>query len=531
MAPNEPQARVGSNLRWAHRGGSFDQLLEADPELVPLDPPAPDEVIARVEAVSICSSDIKIVRMGADHPLFAGAGAGAGSDTVLGHEMCLRVAMVGEAQAGRFHPGQRLALQPAMRIDGKRRIIGFDVPGGFAQYLRLGPEALAGYVFDAPEGLSSAEIALLEPYGCVERAYRQNARVDFRPDGSALVVVGPGGERYRASGPLPFGRAVVVAAPGQAIPEFVPWAAERFPALSDLPDQTFDDIVAVGEIDADTLADLVPRLAEGGLLLQARSTSTGPVPVDAARIHYDALSFVGTTEPDILAAIAPDRRRFDVRPDGVALVHGAGGAMGRIHVHRLLQLEDGPRTVIATSRKGPRLTDLMADFGPIAEASDRRLVVVDNRDLPAILSDLAPGGLDDAVVVAPDSEAVATVASWLAPDGLLAVFAGFSYGESIPFDLSAVAVSGKRITGSTGCSVDDMKDVLARVVSGDLRLSANLKAVAGLKALPQALAAVHRGTVSGKIVIYPQAPDLPFRRLSGPWGAGDESGLTAPEDE
>src|SRR5690606_34813209 len=105
-----------------HRGGSLHELLEADPEAVPLPPPAPDEIIARVEAVSICSSDIKVVRMGADHPLLA-RGA-TGGDTVLGHEMSLRVEEVGSEQTGRFRPGQRLALQPAMRIDGKRRIIG-----------------------------------------------------------------------------------------------------------------------------------------------------------------------------------------------------------------------------------------------------------------------------------------------------------------------------------------------------------------------------------------------------------------------
>ena len=40
-----------------------------------------------------------------------------------------------------------LGLQPAMRVDGKRKTIGFDVPGGFAQYLRLDADALNAYVF------------------------------------------------------------------------------------------------------------------------------------------------------------------------------------------------------------------------------------------------------------------------------------------------------------------------------------------------------------------------------------------------
>jgi threonine dehydrogenase-like Zn-dependent dehydrogenase len=165
MARNDPVPVPRRAMRWVHRGSSLEDMLASEPEIVPLDPPGPDEILARVEAVSICSSDIKVVRMGADHPLIANAGGAA--QTVLGHEMCLRVCAVGPAAAGRFRIGQRLALQPAMRIDGRRRIIGFDEPGGFAQFIRLGPEALAGHVFDVPEYLSAAEIALLEPYGCV----------------------------------------------------------------------------------------------------------------------------------------------------------------------------------------------------------------------------------------------------------------------------------------------------------------------------------------------------------------------------
>lgn len=526
MAGSETNTPGRINLRWAHRGGSLHDLLETDPEAVPLAPPAPDEVIARVEAVSICSSDIKVVRMGADHPLLAGAAGGG--DTVLGHEMSLRVEDVGSAQAGRFHRGQRLALQPAMRVDGKRRIIGFDVPGGFAQYLRLGPDALSGYVFDAPETLAAAEIALLEPYGCVERAYRPNARQEFVPEGSALVVLGPDSARYTASRPLQWKRLVAVATPGVRIPGFLGPVTVQSSALAEIEAEKFDDIVALGEIDAGTLALLPQMLNEGGVLLQARQTVSDPVPVDAARVHYEALSFVGTIAADILTAFAPMRQRFEVRPGGVALVHGAGGAMGRIHVHRLLQLENGPRTVIASSRKGQRLADLKADFAPIAKAHGRRLIVIETEKVESSVTEIAPGGLDDAVVIAPDSHVVEAAARWLAPDGLLAVFAGFAYGQPVLFDLPGVAVTGKRLTGSTGCSIQDMKDVLARVQSGDLDLLANLKAVGGLKALPKALVAVSNGTVSGKIVIYPQAPELPFRPVGNGWRLADESGLTAP---
>ncbi|WP_207481878.1 alcohol dehydrogenase catalytic domain-containing protein [Arenibaculum pallidiluteum] len=527
MATSDQAGPGRMNRRWAHRGGSFDLLPEAVLEVEPLPPPAPDEVIARVEAVSICSSDIKVVRMGSSHPLLAN---GDGRGVVLGHELSLRVHDVGSAQTARFRKGQRISLQPAMRINGRRSIVGFDLAGGFAQYLRLGPEALADYVFEVPETLTAAEIAMLEPYGCVERAYRPNARQAFRHDGSALVLFGPNADRHHASRPLGWKRLVVAGPLDAPLPDFVGPVAMRCTSITEVSEERFDDILALGDIDAGSLAALPTMLAEGGLLLQARRSALGPVPVDAARIHYDALSFVGTSDPDILQALAPGRQRFDVKPGGVALVHGAGGAMGRIHVHRLLQLEQGPRTIVATSRKGRRLADLETDFGPVADAMGRRLIVAENEQLGTIIDQVAPGGLDDAVVVAPDSEAVAAAAGWLAPDGLLAVFAGFPYGGTVPFDLAGIATTGKRITGSTGCSVEDMRDVLSRAVRGDLNLTANLKAVAGLNALPHALDAVNRGTVSGKIVVYPQSPDLPMRVVTDGWRIADEEGLTNPEE-
>lgn len=503
-----------TNRHWPHRGGSFEALMMAQPEEAPLPLPQPDEVIARVEAVSICSSDIKVVRMGPAHPLF---GAARGDvDTVLGHEVCLRVYSVGSAQAKRFRPGQRLGLQPAMRIAGERRIIGMDLPGGFAQYLRLGPEALAEYVLDVPETLPAAAIALLEPYGCVERAWRPNARQDWKPDGRALIVSGANADFHLSN--TPNWATITHVGPR---PEFLgALAATEASDLASL-EGSFDDILALGDLTAEELSSLCERMAIGGLLLQGRcSPAPGPVPIDPARVHYDQLVFLGTTERDLSTAFAASRQRFDVRAGGVALVHGAGGAMGRIHVHRLLQLRDGPRTVIASSRKGQRLADLDADFAPLAESAGRRLIIVANEDLPGTIADCAPGGLDDAVVVAPSPEAIADAAGWLAPDGLLALFAGFPYGQKLAVNLAGVALGGLRLTGSTGCSVDDMRDVLARAERGELDLSVNIAAVAGLGCLPQALKAVADGSVSGKIVIYPHEPDLPLTTVAGGTGHG-----------
>ncbi len=509
------------NLYWPHRGGTLEALLDKQPEIVQLAPPDADEIIVRVEAVSICSSDIKIVKMGLSHPLFAGRDGAI--DTVLGHEACLRVHAVGDAQAGRFHEGQRLGLQPALVVDGVRSIIGMGRPGAFTQFLRLGPEVLDGYVFDVPEHVPAAAIALLEPYGCVEKSWRQNARCDLLPGGRALIVSAGGDFQLDT---IPDWKEITVV--GEPPAFLRTRTTKRVETIGELQG-SFDDILALGDLPASDLSRLCELMAEGGLLLQGRKgSSPGPVRIDPARIHYHRLSLLGTSSRNLDEAFRPAARRFDVRPQGVALIHGAGGAMGRIHVHRLLQLTSGPKTIIATSRSGQRLNDIERDFGPLAKAHGRRLVVTSVDALPSVIETEAPGGLDDAVVVVPSASAIEDVVGYMAPDGLLSVFAGFPYGQTVDIDLAAVALTGMRLTGSTGCSVDDMRDVLARVESGDLDLSPNIAAVAGLNDLPRSLQAVSDGDVSGKIVIYPQQPALPLTAV-GNWGSADEVGLTGAE--
>lgn len=507
------------NRLWPYRGETFDELLNAQARNDEVPAPANDELVARVEAVSICSSDVKVVRMGRDHPLFAEGRDEL--DTVLGHEVCLRVHAVGEVQAHRFRPEQRLALQPALTVNGKRSIIGMDRPGGFAQYLRLGPEALNDQVMAVPDDVSAASVALLEPYGCVERAWRPNVRLDFKPEGRALIV-SAGVQKYELRSVPDWAEVTVIG----EVPSFLALkSVSRVASVEELP-EAFDDILALGDLDAETLAALCARLDVGGLLLQARSgASPGPVAIDPARVHYDRLSFLGTRDTVLDNALGATAARFDVRPGGIALVHGAGGAMGRIHVHRLLQLPDGPRVVIASSRKGKRLSDLQSDFAPLARTNGCRLIVADSDELDDLIQEHAPHGLDDIAVVAPDPAAIAAASRWLAPDGLLVLFAGFPYGQLLELDLTAVALSGMRITGSTGCTLGDMADVFSRVRDGTLDLSANIAAVAGLNSLPEAMKAVAEGSVSGKIIIYPQQPGLPLREVAG-WNASDEDGLT-----
>jgi len=516
MNSHEIPHPLPDNRYWRYRGETIDELLQGQPTLAAMAPPQDEEIIAKIEAACICSSDIKVMRMGRDHPLFIAETM----DTVLGHEMCLRVMAVGQAQRGRFYPGQRLALQPALAVGNSRSTVGMDRPGAFAQYIRLDSAFLTGNVMEVPDDVPAAIIALLEPYACVERAWTGNVRRQLKSGGRALIVVHEGADFTFSD--LPGWREIVLV--GEC-PAFLDGQTMIHLNHLNEVDGIFDDILALGDLPASQLGVLCRLLAKGGMLLQGRRNPTrDPVLLDPARIHYDELAFVGTKHQDLTTAFAPDAQRFDVRSGGVALIHGAGGAMGRIHVHRLLQLPNGPKTIIASSRKGQRLDDLAADFAALAREQNRQFLVTSVQDLAACVAKHAPNGLDDAVIVAPDPQAIADVTGWLAPDGLLAVFAGFPYGKQIEFDLAAIALWGKRLTGSSGCTIGDMKGVLDRFQTGELDISANIAAIAGLDALPLALKAVADGTFSGKVMIYPHKMDLPLTPVKN-WQGADEAGL------
>ncbi|MDR3488195.1 MAG: alcohol dehydrogenase catalytic domain-containing protein [Bradyrhizobium sp.] len=526
---------------WPFRGGAVrDMGLNGQPQEMRLDPPAANEVVARVDAASICASDIKIIRMGAAHPLFESRDLDA-DPVVLGHEIAMTVVAVGERWRETYRPGDRLGLQPAITVGTKRMIVGVDLPGGMSEYIRLDERVLGTgapdtcYVFPLPVGMGAAAAALLEPYSCVEAAHRQNCRTTLKPHGRMLIVGTPGSADYTLNSDITAAEIVVV----DPAPALATWAeihgerVVRHRRWTDV-EGVFDDILLCADAFAAPLEALIPKLDRGGMMTLVGLGGDDPIAIDVARIHYQGLSFVGTRGPEIADAYRPERNRFGLRAGGTALIVGGGGPMGRIHVHLALQMRNGPALVIATELSGHRMDDLRRDFEPMAEKRGKKFLVVANDALDRVLADVASEGCDDVVVVAPDVTVVERVAGFMKPDGMLVVFAGMPYGQPCRLPIGRVASAGARFTGSTGSTIEDELSILSRVTSGELDIVGNLEAVAGFAVVPEAFAAVTEGRMSGKIVVYPGLPDLALTRTSelrrsqggsAQWTYDDESRL------
>jgi len=195
-------AAVGGGARAVRRRGPLGRHARAAP--------APGAIVAAVEAVTVCASDAKMVRLGADYPLFGGRDL-ARDPVCLGHELALRIVEVGSGVADPvLTPGLRIGVQPDVYNHGRRSCIGVNLQGGMADRIVLGPGILASddgaLVFPVDSGLSRASVALLEPLGCVEGAFRLWGRDAAKPGGRMIVLCADPAANWVLDRPLPAGR-------------------------------------------------------------------------------------------------------------------------------------------------------------------------------------------------------------------------------------------------------------------------------------------------------------------------------------
>ena len=157
----------------------------------------PNEVLIKVTACAICGTDVRIFSYGHRKIKFP---------WILGHEIAGVVTEVGENVRKKFRyirAGERVQVVPGIacgRCDNCLRglmcpnlkAIGYDYPGGFAQYLLVPEEAVFGIgnnLIPIPENLSFAEASLAEPLSCAINGQEVMGGVEL---GDTVAIVGSG---------------------------------------------------------------------------------------------------------------------------------------------------------------------------------------------------------------------------------------------------------------------------------------------------------------------------------------------------
>ena len=485
-------------LAWELFGAGFESVgRDGAASQLPLRPPAENEVLLRVDALGICLSDIKIIKQGSSHPRLRGRDL-ATDPTVLGHECSATVVAVGDRWKDRFKIGERYIVQADIYYKGEGVAFGYLIRGGMAEYTYIDERAIEGdegcYLLPVQATTGHSQAALTEPWACVEMSYNLDDR--RVPGTGSMLIAGKNTVALQARYP----KAIVAG-----------------PALDGVdPEARFDDIIVTAP-SAELVNTLAPRVAPNGcMFLLGNPSEEGAVTLDAGAIHYENKRYYGGA--DTLEGIAEVNSRMDLLPGGAALMIGAGGPMGQMHVQRAIETPNGPALVVATDLDKGRLEHLQRRFGPLAKAKGVRFETVSPTQFDgasgfdAQLRELAPLGYSDIGVMVPVAALVSDALRFAASGALINIFAGVPVGSNAEFELGDLC-RGIKLIGSSGSRIADMAKVLEKVERGELDTNRSVAAIGGLNAARDGLEAVRDARFPGKTVLYTQLQDIPLTSL------------------
>ena len=522
---------------WNLYGAGLENLgHEGEPEPFSIPEPNDDQLLVRIDTVSVCFSDVKILKQGGSHPKLYNRNL-AVDPTRLGHEVSLTIVKVGKNLQNTYKPGQRLAVQPDIYQAGKSTAYGYTVPGGMIQFHLIGDEVLktdaGACLLPLEDDMGYAESSLLEPWGCVMGAYTQRRRLTPRKDGMMWIIGQPGDTTsYTFSAGLDAPATFVLTDVPESVKGLVATTSAKVIERNGLTSADyesvskeltgglgFDDIVILNPKSASDVGCIAHYIARRGTCnLIGTQLLDGLVEVDFGRLHYDYIAFVGNNSTDIAASYGEARNRCELRPDGTAVFIGAGGPMGQMHVQRALELVNGPRLIIATEINEERLQILKDMFTPLAQKHNRKILFFNPNTSGKSFHDFVMEatqnqGADDVIVSVPVAPLMSEGDTVMKPDGMLVFFAGVPNGTMGMVNLSNVYLSNAQYTGTSGLTIYDQASVMARRVAGTLSPGRSVAAIGGLETAAEAIESVIEGKYPGKVVIFPQIRNLPLTGL------------------
>ncbi len=515
--------------RWHLYGAGLENLGDDDlPAEVPTPEPGPDELLVRHDACGLCFSDIKVIRLGEEHPRIYRKMKE--NPVVLGHEIAMTVVKVGDELKDAYKPGDRFTIQADIFIDGVGYAYGYEIQGGLSQFNIIDQRILNGddgnYLIPVQPTTGYAESALTEPWACVTAAYELRYRTSLKPGGVTWII------GAHANPDLTYSLSAGFEAdshPAKLLltdaPDYLATALKaRAAAIGGIevmegvdlqapPVEYVDDIVLLGA-NAELIETVSPWLNHFGVVaILADEPLDRSVHVDVGRVHYNRWLYVGARGAEIADAYSNTPVRSSLKPGGKAWFVGAGGPMGRMHVQRAIQKANGPAVIVCTDVSDLRLQDVEKSFGPEARAKGIEFVCLNPMHREAYEAGMAPfreAGFDDIIVLAPIPPVITDAANWLAPEGVMNIFAGVARGATALLNLSDVYLKDVRFFGHSASSIDDLRLMLHETESGELSPNRSVAAIGSLSAARKGLQSVQDQVYPGKVVIYPNIQEFPL---------------------
>jgi threonine dehydrogenase-like Zn-dependent dehydrogenase len=538
---NSYQTEIGfhlpdSMLVWNLYGAGYENLGKSGkPETRPVPNPASDQILVRIDSVGICFSDVKLIQQGENHPKLKGIDLEK-TPTRPGHEVSFTVVGMGDNLQEQFEVGQRFAVQPEVIQGGIYKTYGFNIPGGLTQYQLIGPELLSTddgiSLVEVDESISWAEASLLEPWGSVISGYDLK-RIEPKLNGKMWIIGGsPDLPQFIFSEFLNFPELILLSGITENLESQIRSSARNvqvkdldqeydFAGISSeyAGSQGFDDIVLLEPRSPELVESLISLAARGGKInLVGSQPLTNPVSLDVQRIHYDHITIVGNTGPDIAESYRPQRNRRELKPGGTTALIGAGGPIGQMHFQRALNLASPPNRILVIDKNQERMDRLKGQFPDGGRMGNPELHFINpEQTQTSLISDIREcineQWIDDVVVLVPNSAIMEDALSILRDDGMINLFAGTPSGTSISFDLSRVYLGNLQISGTSGLNKHYQQKALQLSGQGDIDLNEPIAAVGGMFAAAEAIRATEERIYPGKIIIYPQVVDLPLKSI------------------
>jgi threonine dehydrogenase-like Zn-dependent dehydrogenase len=165
------------------------------------------QLLARVDAVIACSSDIKLIDQGSEHPLMYGWDISK-YPIIIGHEGAVTIVKVGKKLKDQYRVGETFAVQPAIPTGpcsqlkryrnnglGISKIgVGYTLPGLFAEYVLFSEEVIDKHCLQSfhSDNVPYFGAALSEPISAVIAAQERIIHIIKRnPSSSRSAIIGP----------------------------------------------------------------------------------------------------------------------------------------------------------------------------------------------------------------------------------------------------------------------------------------------------------------------------------------------------
>lgn len=474
--------------------------------------PGPHQILAKVECVGLCFSDLKLLKQFDQHPRKSGVVRGldgkalsemphyvpGSKPTVPGHEVTCRIVAIGD-QVKTHKVGERCLVQTDYRdlpTAGSASAFGYNFEGALQEYVLMDERVVIDhsgerFLIPVSEELSASAVALVEPWACVEDSYVNIERQSIKAGGKLLIVADdPAGVKIDSLPCEAGGK------PGELL--------RKTPAeAASVPNESCDDILYFGA-DKATLEILNDKLAARGILnvVLGGKKIGALVNIGVGRVHYGMTRWIGTTGSDPAESYRNIPATGEMRENDSVVVVGAGGPMGQMHVIRAVCSGIPGISVTGTDMDDSRLESIQKKAEPFASANGvpMRMVNTAKNPLNEKFSYFA--------LMAPVPALVAAHIRDSKPGALINLFAGIPAPVKHEMDLDTYIANRCFMFGTSGSTIRDMKIVLEKVTTGRLNTNCSVDAISGMAGATEGIAAVENRTLAGKIIVYPMLHDL-----------------------